>query len=944
MTCRWCWRIAPLSMMLITVHAQAGADAQAGTDAVAGADAVASADPTDAADRAVLEAIEQEIAAFHLREYGTVLDPELVAYHARELARVRAHNEAVGASWTAGPTGLVRYSEEELAGMLGLRFSEPEQRRAAQLRGEARTGTRLRGEARTGTQLRGEARTGTRLRGEARVGEYDTGLLRPLREDLPETFSWYPGGVTGIRDQGNCGSCWDFAALAALEAVIRIYGGEIFHLSEQQILSCATPGWGCNGGNAAIAWGHVRDHGSVSNACMFYRADHNYPCEEDECEPIAAVKEWIDIPNNVDAIKAAVYEYGPVTTGFTVYSDFYQYTDGCYEREGTAPVNHLIAIIGWDDTACDGEGAWEIKNSWGMGWGINGRGFIKYGACNIGKHTQQVFYYPATDLEWVATDVEDDVTGDGDAWLDPDETAGLSVQIRNGILAEGKTGIAGVLSSPSPSVDITGSEAVCTDLEPHQGATLTPPFELTVDADTPVGETIWFYLDLAADGTETVTDSFSLVIGDVPVLLVDDDAGSVADPFFRASLETNDLGYRVWDTAAFGAPPSEVLGRYPVVLWVTGLDGSISDAEQSALIDYTTGGGSLLASGQDIGWFMNEYQEADPEDQAFYENILRATYLVDDAGYRHLEGLPGDPITEGLAFDLGGGSGSCAQDYPSAVAPRAGAQPMLAYADDWYGAVRYDDEYRLAYFAFGLEAINDEATRDELLLRTIRWLAPDVFDNQAPQIAVVHPNGGEVWWEGEEVTIEWIATDDTLVEWVSLLLSRDGGDSFAETLADQMPNHGSLSWTVEGETSQQCLVWAEACDDRGWTSSDISDGLFTIVGSTVGINDAPPGSPGTPGSPTLPAAFAFRPGEPNPFMTATRIELALPIAEEIRLGIYDLSGRRVRLLSNGQLPAGVHHFVWDGADHHGHRAAGGVYFIRSDRPSETRDARLLLLR
>ncbi len=855
---------------------------------------------------AELAATEAEIAAFHREHYGSELDSELVAYHARELARLRARNEAIGASWTAGPTGMVRYSEQELAGIPGLRLSEPERRRVAQL----------------------ETMWHSRESGSARAVQPD-----PLRGDLPAAFSWHPHGVTGIRDQGSCGSCWDFAACAALESAIRIHGGEILHLSEQQVLSCATPGWGCSGGSASIAWRHFRDHGAVSNACMFYRADDTEPCVEDECERIAAVKSWIDIPGNIEAIKSAVLEYGPVTTGFTVYNDFFGYDSGCYEREGDDPMNHLMAIIGWDDTLCDGQGAWEVKNSWGINWGVNGRAWIKYGSCNIGSYVQQVFYYPATDLEWYATDVDDVSSGDGDGWLDPGETAELVVTIRNGILAEPKMGVSAALSTSSDLITITSAAATGGDLDGHQTGTLDPPFALTLDAGMPVGETVWFYLELGAEGAASVIDSFSLVVGDVPILLVDDDSGSVADPFFRSALDALGLGYRVWDTESFGAPPAEMLARYPLAVWITGIDGSLSQAEQSALLSYTAGGGGLLASGQDIGWFMNDYQGADPGDQAFYENVLKAIYLMDDSGYRHLDGIAGDPIADGLAFDLGGGSGSCAQDYPSAVAPRGGAQPILAYADNWHGALRYDGDYRVVYFAFGLEAINDDAAREQLLQRTVHWLAPEIDGNEAPEVTVLDPDGGELWWAGEEVTIEWSAADDSGLEWASIMLSRDGGETFGETLAERIDPQGSFVWQVAGVTSDQCLIRVEVCDDRGATRSALSSRAFTILGSTVDIGDG-----------GRPPSFTFHPGQPNPFLTATRIALSLPTGEAVSLGIFDLTGRQVRTLHQGRLPAGMHRFDWDGRDNRGRNVDGGVYFVRLDRPTAVHRARLLLLR
>ena len=60
---------------------------------------------------------------------------------------------------------------------------------------------------------------------------------------FPPYFDWRDSaGVTPARNQKNCGSCWAFGALGALEAMAKIYGGTELDLSEQQILSCMSYG------------------------------------------------------------------------------------------------------------------------------------------------------------------------------------------------------------------------------------------------------------------------------------------------------------------------------------------------------------------------------------------------------------------------------------------------------------------------------------------------------------------------------------------------------------------------------------------------------------------------------------------------------------------------------------------------------------------------------
>ena len=79
-----------------------------------------------------------------------------------------------------------------------------------------------------------------------------------LREEgLPEKVDWREqGAVNPVMDQGQCGSCWAFSAIGAIEGAHFVKTKELLKLSEQQMVDCARDDYGnfgCGGGNEKAA-------------------------------------------------------------------------------------------------------------------------------------------------------------------------------------------------------------------------------------------------------------------------------------------------------------------------------------------------------------------------------------------------------------------------------------------------------------------------------------------------------------------------------------------------------------------------------------------------------------------------------------------------------------------------------------------------------------------
>ena len=83
---------------------------------------------------------------------------------------------------------------------------------------------------------------------------------------LPASIDWSTkGAVTGVKDQGNCGSCWSFSATGALEGAYQIKYGSLVSFSEQNLVSCDTIDSACNGGlmDNAFSWTKTNPSGAT---------------------------------------------------------------------------------------------------------------------------------------------------------------------------------------------------------------------------------------------------------------------------------------------------------------------------------------------------------------------------------------------------------------------------------------------------------------------------------------------------------------------------------------------------------------------------------------------------------------------------------------------------------------------------------------------------------
>ena len=227
-----------------------------------------------------------------------------------------------------------------------------------------------------------------------------------------------------------------------------------------------------------------------------------------------------------------------------------------------------------------------------------------------------------------------------------------------------------------------------------------------------------------ASRVDTLTAAFST---GASVLLVDDDLGANYENWYIQALEDIGINFVHYNTSAKGTPSAAYMSNFDVVVWFTGDDYSstLTSTDQSNLQTYLNGGGKLFLTGQDIGYDLTDDGSTS---NSFYTNYLHAQYLNDDAGVAGVVGVSGDPIGDGLSFNILGGDGANNQNYPSIISPTGGSVPVFNYSGgSSCAAVRYDSgTFRVVYLAFGFEGIDNRADRDSVMARVLRWLAPDL--------------------------------------------------------------------------------------------------------------------------------------------------------------------------------------------------------------------------
>ncbi|KAA3453114.1 zingipain-2-like [Gossypium australe] len=220
------------------------------------------------------------------------------------------------------------------------------------------------------------AHTGYKM-GDNSTMSQSTSFMYESFSDVPTSIDWRKkGAVTPIKDQGKCGCCWAFSAVAAVEGIIQIKTGKLISLSVQQLLDCSTNGGnqGCSGGWMMNAFEYISQNQGITT-------EESYPYQsmQGNCDTekrINGVDVIINgyqmVPRNDEQALLKVVANQPVSVAIEGHGqDFKFYSGGVFTGNCGNTLSHAVTIVGYE-TSDEGLDYWLIKNSWGETWGENG--------------------------------------------------------------------------------------------------------------------------------------------------------------------------------------------------------------------------------------------------------------------------------------------------------------------------------------------------------------------------------------------------------------------------------------------------------------------------------------------------------------------------------------------------------------------------------------------
>jgi hypothetical protein len=167
-------------------------------------------------------------------------------------------------------------------------------------------------------------------------------------------------------------------------------------------------------------------------------------------------------------------------------------------------------------------------------------------------------------------------------------------------------------------------------------------------------------------------------------------------------------------------------------------------------------------------------------------------------------------------------------------------------------------------------------------------------------------------------------------QWVPATYVGDAGSSDRYAAALTVPTLGRYDYSYRYSLDGAPWVYGDLDGSLNGYAPGWAGSLFVADAAAV------PGM-GGPDGPTLTVLG-------NPFVASARLGLSLPRDADVELTVFDLAGRRVRVLYSGVLSEGDHVLAWDGRDESGNAVGTGMYVVRLAADGAYRAVRIVRTR
>nr|AYV99606.1 venom polypeptide [Dolopus genitalis] len=225
------------------------------------------------------------------------------------------------------------------------------------------------------------------------------GKHNPLSGNPPQEVDWSKKLVLSpIQNQGDCGCCWAYASIGAVEAHLTKKTGKFEKLSEQELVECLKTENtdGCDGGMHYEAFDYMIDDG-ITPAVHYPKTPQEGKCNSGKMKNKKHIQgyRFLDLKkSDEEELKKVIAFIGPVATSMSTPRSIKNYgkNSGVYNDPDCNKYesDHYVLIVGYG--VDNGIPYWLIKNSWSAEWGINGYMKLARNQKNLCHIASEAFY------------------------------------------------------------------------------------------------------------------------------------------------------------------------------------------------------------------------------------------------------------------------------------------------------------------------------------------------------------------------------------------------------------------------------------------------------------------------------------------------------------------------------------------------------------------------